>query len=212
MQQQNLPNISEKLEFVEKYLLTHDDCLEEERKEIKHNFSRFKSELKLRWITEHKKEDSFIAKNSAWLEETFTIPTVVHRPGRPKKMFSKASDRTERTTEALRSAVNMAVLTHTTHVKLRSCGKRDASQVLKHFIMSPKQATKYKRAFAMRQQNEKAQTKMTPVSALAMFVEAGLSIRQYEIIRSTPRQCYSLLQKAKLDCYPDEESYRVTDT
>jgi hypothetical protein len=57
MQQQNLPNMSEKLEFVENYLLTHDDYLEEERKEIKHNFSPFKSELKRRWITAHKKEE-----------------------------------------------------------------------------------------------------------------------------------------------------------
>jgi hypothetical protein len=66
----------------------------------------------------------------------------------------------------------------------------------------------------MRQQNEKAQTKMTPVSALAMFVEAGLSRRQYEIIRSTHKHiypCYSRLQKAKLDCHPDKESYQVTD-
>jgi hypothetical protein len=81
--------------------------------------------------------------------------------------------------------------------------------------MSPKLATKYKRAFAMRQQNEKAQTKMTPVSALAMFVEAGLSRRQYKIIWSTHKHiylCYGLLQKSKLDCYPDKESYRVTDT
>jgi len=92
------------------------------------------------------------------------------------------------------------VLTHAAQVKLRSCWKRDASQVLKDISMSPKRATKYKRAFAMRQQDEKAQTKMTPVSVLAMFVEAGLSRRQYEIIRRTHKHiypCYSLLQKAK---------------
>jgi len=61
--------------------------------------------------------------------------------------------------------------------------------------MSPKRATKYKRAIAMRQQDEKAETKMTPVSALAMFVEAGLSRRQYEIIWSAHKHtypCYSL--------------------
>jgi hypothetical protein len=131
-------------------------------------------------------------------------------------MFSKSSNRIKRrTTEVLRSAVDVEVLTHAAHVKLRSCEKRDASQVLKDFSMSPKRATKYKTAFAMRQQNEKAQTKMTPVSALVMFVEAGLSRSQYEIIRSTHKHtypCYSLLQKAKLDCYPDKDSYRVTDT
>jgi hypothetical protein len=57
MQQQNLPNMSEKLEFVKNYLLTHNAYLEEERKEIKHNFSPFKSELKRRWIAAHKKEE-----------------------------------------------------------------------------------------------------------------------------------------------------------
>ena len=42
----------------------------------------------------------------------------------------------------------------------------------------------------MRQQDEKTETKMTPVSALAMCVEAGLSRRQYEIIRSTHKHIY----------------------
>jgi hypothetical protein len=56
MQQQNLPNMSEKLEFVENYLITHGDYLEEQRKYIKHNFSRFKSEIKGWWITAQKKE------------------------------------------------------------------------------------------------------------------------------------------------------------
>jgi hypothetical protein len=71
------------------------------------------------------------------------------------------------------------------------------------------------KSIRLRQHNEKAQTKMTPVSALAMFVEAVLSRRQCEIIRSTHKliyPCYSLLQKAKLDCNPDKESYRVTET
>ena len=73
-------------------------------------------------------------------------------------MFSKASDRTKiRTTEALRSAVDVEVLIHAAQVKLRSCGKRDTSQVLKDISMAPKRATKYKTAFAMRQQDEKAQ-------------------------------------------------------
>jgi len=72
-------------------------------------------------------------------------------------MFSKASDRTKRTTESLKSAVDVEVLTHAAQVKLRSCGKRDASQVLKDISVSRKQATKYKRAFATCQQDEKVQ-------------------------------------------------------
>jgi hypothetical protein len=86
MQQQNLPNMREQLEFVENYLITHGDYLEEQRRYIKHNFSGFKSEIRRRWITAHKKEDGFIAKNSVWLEGTFTIPTLVHRSGRQKNV------------------------------------------------------------------------------------------------------------------------------
>jgi hypothetical protein len=52
--------------------------------------------------------------------------------------------------------------------------------VLKAITSSPTRATQYKKAFVSQQ--EKIQTKMTSVSALAMFVEAGLSRRQYEII------------------------------
>jgi hypothetical protein len=85
MHQKNLTNMSVKLEFVENYLLSHDDYLEEEIKENTHNFSGFKSELKRRWITAHKKEDSFITNNSALLEGIFTIPTVAPPPGRPKR-------------------------------------------------------------------------------------------------------------------------------
>lgn len=88
MQQQNLPNMIEKLEFVEKYLHTHDAYLEQQTK-MKHNFSRFKSELKRRWT-----RGQLHRKNNAWLEGTFTIPTVVNRLGRPKKVFGKASYRT----------------------------------------------------------------------------------------------------------------------
>lgn len=48
-----------------------------------------------------------------------------------------------------------------------------------------------------------------------MFVEADLTRRQYEIVRSTNKKffpCYTLLQKAKPECYPPLESCRVTST
>jgi hypothetical protein len=149
-----------------------------------------------------------------WLAGTLAIPRVANRPGRPQKQFSDASDRSKRRkTEDVRNSMDVELLIHATQLKLRSSGKRDASQVLKAITSSPTRATKYKKAFASQQ--EKIQTKMTSVSALAMFVEAGLSRRQYEIIRNTQKQiypCYSSLQSAKIDCYPDKEAYRVTET
>lgn len=55
----------------------------------------------------------------------------------------------------------------------------------------------------------------TSLEALSMFVEAGLSRKQYDIVRNfnkTSYPCYTLLQKAKNDCYPVQESYRITAT
>lgn len=48
-----------------------------------------------------------------------------------------------------------------------------------------------------------------------MFVEANLTRKQYEVIRSSVKKIYpsySLIQKEKLKCYPDKESYRVNET
>ncbi|KAK4872089.1 hypothetical protein RN001_016213 [Aquatica leii] len=56
---------------------------------------------------------------------------------------------------------------------------------------------------------------LTPVEALSMFVEAGLSRKQYDIIRNFNKKsspCYTILQNAKKDCYPVQESYRITAT
>lgn len=74
----------------------------------------------------------------------------------------------------LQKSVEVDVLTHATHVKLSSVGKRDASHVLKNIVSTPKWATKYKRAYTATQPTAKGQTKILPLSALAMFVEAGL--------------------------------------
>ncbi|VEN45692.1 unnamed protein product, partial [Callosobruchus maculatus] len=87
MQHQNLPNMSEKLDFLENYLLGYDDYNEAEIKAIKHNFSYYKSELKRRWNAAHSIEEKFIKKNNQWLEGNFTIPKAVNRPGRPAKTF-----------------------------------------------------------------------------------------------------------------------------
>lgn len=56
---------------------------------------------------------------------------------------------------------------------------------------------------------------MSTTQALSVFVEAGLSRKQYEIIASSAKHvfpCYSLLQKSKQSCYPLPESYTVTNT
>ena len=89
-------NIEKKLEFVENWLLCYESYSAEELKEIKHKFSQFKSELKRRWTTAHKKEERFLKKNSDWLKGIFKILKVSSRAGRPTKTFQDLSKRSKR--------------------------------------------------------------------------------------------------------------------
>ncbi|XP_069685850.1 uncharacterized protein [Periplaneta americana] len=134
--------------------------------------------------------------------------------GRPQKSFGDSSERSKRRkTQGLRETVDTEELTFATQMKLRACGKPDASKVLKEITKSPKRATKYRKAYSSSLQEKRGQ--LSPLQALSMFVEAGLSRRQYEIVRASDKTlypCYSVLQKAKKDCYPVPESYQVTAT
>lgn len=107
----------------------------------------------------------------------------------------------------------MTELTYATQMKLRECGKANASKLLKDITQSPRRAQKYRQAYSDSLQGKRE--KLSALKALSIFVEAGLSRKQYEIISTSDRKLfpyYSLLQKAKKDCYPAPESYTVTDT
>jgi hypothetical protein len=98
---------------VESYLVTYDNYSDEQIKDIKQIFSRFKSELKKRWTLAHKKKETFITKNNVWLAGTLAIPRVANRPGRPQKQFSDASDRSKRReTEDVRNSMDVELLIH----------------------------------------------------------------------------------------------------
>ncbi|KAJ4430054.1 hypothetical protein ANN_22262 [Periplaneta americana] len=69
--------------------------------------------------------------------------------GRPQKSFSDSSERSKtRKTQGLRETVDTEELTFATQMKLRACGKPDASKVLKEITKSPKRATKYRKAYS----------------------------------------------------------------
>src|ERR1700712_4908223 len=98
-------------------------------------------------------------------------------------------------------------------MKLRESGKTDASKVVKDLTKSHRRATKYVTAMKRSQNEQEQPSQLSPLQALSMFIEAGLTKAQYEIIRNTNKRffpCYSLVQKAKKECYP--EIQRVTET
>lgn len=103
MSAQNRLDINEKLEFVENHLATLEPYSDEQIKEIKHKFSYVKSEIKRHWIAAKQRPDLFGKNNQTWLRGVFELPKVQTKPGRPKKLFEEASERTKRRkTEELR--------------------------------------------------------------------------------------------------------------
>lgn len=207
-------DINKKLDNAEASLLGSQNYSEDQRKEVKKKLSYLKSEIKRRWIASHYVEHLFLKRNDSWLQGTFVIPQARSRPGRPQKSFGDVCERTKRRkTEAVRSKMNSEELTFATHVKLQCEGKTDAANVIKDLTQSPSRAKNYRNALIRSQNEQKLQ--LTALKALSMFVEAGLSRRQYETIRSFNKNnypCYTILQNAKKDCYPVEESYRVSET
>lgn len=217
MQQQELHTFDEKIDWLENYLLSSENFNEQQLKGLKHKISHFKSNLKTRWLKANRILHKFITANATWLQGTFEIPIVSlpqKRTGRPSKPFDELSDRNKRKkTSELRSTVSQGVLVHAAKTSLEMSGHRNASRLLSEVMKSPKRAKKYKQAYSKCLQDNDIQ--LSPFKALAMFVEADLSRKQYEIVRNSNKKyypCYSLIQKEKLNCYPPKSSITVSET
>lgn len=214
MQEQDLPTFEKKLSYLDNYLLSLEDYSDNDLKSMKSKISHIKTEFRSRWKKAQKIETRFLQNNDEWLNKTLAIPKVREQSsGRPTKSFSESSERSKRRkTTDLRNDTDDEMLLYAAQSKLHASGKRDASKVLKQMISSPTKGTKIKKSYEKQENKEYA---LTPMLALSIFVEADLSRRQYEIIRSASKKIYpsySILQKAKSDCYPPKESYDVTET
>nr|XP_034184029.1 uncharacterized protein LOC117606105 [Osmia lignaria] len=213
MQTHKDKNISQKLECLEQFLLNQQNYTEEERQAFKRKISHTKSQFKRRWLSARYKEDLFKKQNEKWLQGTMEILTSQSRQSQSTKSFTDLSERSKRRrTEDLRENTSVEKLIFATQSKLRTSGLVDASVVLKEMVKSPKRATKYRKIYSSNVQKEEKQ--LSNMQALSLFVEARLSREQYNIIRMSDKKlfpCYSLLQKAKKDCYPVREAYIVTE-
>lgn len=87
------------------------------------------------------------------------------------------------------------------------------SKLIKYITATPTRARKVRKALFLTADN--SIKKHTPSDALAIFVEGDFSRKQWDILHSVNKNiypCYSLIKKAKKDCYPDEQLIRVTET
>nr|XP_022901971.1 uncharacterized protein LOC111414763 [Onthophagus taurus] len=213
MQPSQEPSFDRKLEFMEKKLLENYSGNDLMRKDAKQKLSIIKHQFKQRWLTARKIRNRFEKNNSDWLTGSIWLPNAGIKPGRPQKEFLESSERSKRRkTEDIRLK-NVDELTYATQMKLRETGKVDASRVVKDLTKSPKRAKKY--VTAMKKASDVQPRQLSPLRALSMFTEAGLTRAQYERVRETNKSffpCYSILQRVKRECYPVQEAFRVTET
>ncbi|KAJ8937088.1 hypothetical protein NQ314_012031 [Rhamnusium bicolor] len=203
--------ISEKLKYMENHMLEVNGCVngpDSLLQEYRHKISHFKS----RWAAGRNSEALFVKRNEQWLNNTISLPVMtVVRSGRPPKPFQESSECSKRRkTKELRENVPVSELTFATQMSLRASGSADASKILKDITNSPTRAKKYRKAA---NQPIPKTRQLTPQEALSMFIEADLTRSQYETIRRFDKDrfpCYSLLQTAKLECYPKKEEITIT--
>nr|XP_022907706.1 uncharacterized protein LOC111419170 [Onthophagus taurus] len=209
-------DFAKKLDIVERNIIKRRTFADKEKQQFLRTFSRVKSEMKTKWQAANRTEKAFLEKNRNWLQGTVKITQkcMSNIGGRPESAFEDLSDCSKRRkTTFLRKENEAEALLFAGQMALRKFGNVSGAQVVKDIMSSPSRGNKYKKAFRKSETSEPE--KLTPTQALSMFVEASLTRKQYEIIRESSRKLYpsySLLQRAKQDCYPDSNAYRVTET
>lgn len=207
--------IDDKLIYMEERVFEISNCPEEEKQNMSRCLRHFKSDFKRKWVGANYTQDRFIKLNEQWLDSTITLPKFsFQNPGRPMKDFSELSERSKRRkTEELRNQATSEELTFAACMSQRASGDTNAAELIKKITETPTSATKIKKVIASA---EKCTIKkLSPSKALALFVEADLTRSQYETIQSFSKEvypCYSLVQQAKKECYPDPGSIIVTET
>ncbi|XP_021703892.1 uncharacterized protein LOC110677210 [Aedes aegypti] len=133
--------------------------------------------------------------------------------GRPNIEFSESSERSKRRkTQELRENVPLEELTYATQMSLRASGNTAAAEIVKDISKIPSQAGVFQKA--LKEIETPSAKKHSPSEALALFIEADLTKKQWELLHASNKTlypCYSTLKNAKGQCYPDEQYISVTE-
>ena len=200
-------NLDKKLDFLEEKLIEITKCPDDKTKLLRDSLKSFRHHYKLKWVSASYKECRFRTNNEQWLKEKVSLPAWRHHKPRPSKEFHESSERSKRRkTENVRSEIPHEQLTYAAVMSERAAGNNDLSQLIKQATVTPTRATKFRKIIDSAEKCHKS-GKLTITEALIKYVEADLTRKQYNVIRSGLEDiypCYSLLQRAKMECYPKD--------
>lgn len=220
LQRSNATKLDNQFIYLQDFVVKQTHCPDTQLSTLKGKVAYFKNEYKSKWLKASRNKEHFNLKNKNWLKNTIKFdiyenPTPMIR-GRPKTSFKESSDRTKRRrTASLRRDVEVHQLAYATQMSLRSSGEAAAASVVKDVTFTtPKRASKYKKAY-LDSKKKQVHQQLSADEALSMIVDAKLTRHQYNIVRSKDKgkfPCYSYIQNAKKNCYPDQDSIQVTST
>lgn len=159
-------------------------------------------------------DERFLKSNENWLKTALELPSWSHKPGRPVKEFHELSERSKwRRTEELRAQIPVEELTFAACVSQGTSGNSDTSKIIKEITSTPTRAKKFRNIISTKKDH--VVRKYTPQEALSLFVEGNFTRSQWNLLQGERKEinpCYSLVQKAKKERYPDESKITVTET
>lgn len=199
-----------KLQDLDKKLVEVTKCPAEKHEKLFKISKSFKTVYKRKWLASNSTETRFLEQNEKWLNEPVTLPAGPipgTSKGRPTKDFGELSDRSKRRkTMKLRQDISAEELTYAAQMSHRASRNNDLASVIQEVTKSPTRATKFRKAAAIGSKTTITK-KHTPEDALMIFVEANMTLAQYEVIHQANKDvypCYTYVQRAKQDCYPNK--------
>lgn len=105
-------------------------------------------------------------------------------------------------------------MTYAASVSQCTSGNTDAAKIIRDITSTAIRAKQFHKVIK-NASNLSMVKNVSPQEALAIFVEGNFTQRQWEVIQGASKNiypCYSLIKKAKKECYPDEESMIVIET
>lgn len=206
--------IDEKLTLMEDKLVELTLCPTNERNVLSRALRHFKTSFKQKWVEARYTDERFLKSNENWLKTALELPSWSHKPGRPVKEFHELSERSKRRrTEELRAQIPVEELTFAACVSQCTSGNLDTSKIIKEITSTPTRAKKFRNIISTKKDH--VVRKYTPQEALSLFVEGNFTRSQWNLLQGERKEiypCYSLVQKAKKECYPDESKITVTET
>ena len=191
MQQRTGDDFNGRFTYLERYLLNLGNYSEEETKAVKRTLSYLKVDFKRRWVSSRRTDAMFRKKNEIWLNGSVELPTERRgNVGRPTKGFEELSDRSKRRrTKYLRENTCADELSFAAHMNHRAEGNVNVSTIIRSISKTPTRAAKYRKTFKA-SKTSVAIERHTSSQALAMFVEANLTRKQYEVIQAANKKIY----------------------